>query len=238
MFVFLLLFLPVVCFPQDSIVIPRYSIVYISTNNTSNSISEIYFDHQKKLYLTNFFQKNHQDNSSILNNTQSTPITINSSITYQSTSKKHTSPSQKGWKRPSKSNYRLYTLQRSHLSNNSIFFQTNHNGTVLKGLWYDHFTDTYFTNTKQIQIDHIVPFKEAFRSQKTPWTSVQIQQFYSSPLYSALLPVYSSENNKKSDSPPSTYLPPNKKFQAIYIDMWIHTKEFYNLRISSDINAF
>ena len=96
MFVFLLLFLPVVCFTQDSIIIPRYSIVYISTNNTSNFISEIYFDHQKKLYLTNSFQKNHQDNSSILNNTQSTPITINSSITYQSTSKKHTSPSQKG----------------------------------------------------------------------------------------------------------------------------------------------
>ena len=92
MFVFLLLFLPVVCFTQDSIIIPRYSIVYISTNNTSNFISEIYFDHQKKLYLTNSFQ----DNSSILNNTQSTPITINSSITYQSTSKKHTSPSQKG----------------------------------------------------------------------------------------------------------------------------------------------
>ncbi|MGL5956232.1 MAG: GmrSD restriction endonuclease domain-containing protein, partial [Brevinema sp.] len=106
-------------------------------------------------------------------------------------------------------------------------FQTNKNGTVIGGLWYDHFTASYITNPKDLQIDHIVPFKEAFRSQQHTWTIEEINEFYNSPLLSALLPVYKDENQRKSDS--KEYLPPNPAFQKIYQDMWIYTKIHYKL---------
>ncbi|MGL4677401.1 MAG: hypothetical protein ACRCWI_07010 [Brevinema sp.] len=106
-------------------------------------------------------------------------------------------------------------------------FQTNKNGTAPSGLWYNHFTASYITNPKDLQVDHIVPFKEAFRSQNHLWTKKEIYSFYNSTLLSALLPTYKDENQRKSDS--KEYLPPNPLFQKIYQDMWHYTKKHYQL---------
>ena len=235
-----------------NIEIPQYSIVYtISPSNSSPTLpakSEIYFDHKNKKYLTNIYTS--KSNFSITNKTNKT-ITNSSvldQITYTTTTPKFVSRHsvKNTWKK-SGNYYRYKTLKRTHLSNiitvtnnkqtitnPSIIFTANKNNTVKSGLWYDHFTDSYITNTSLLQMDHVVSFAEAFRSHTNNWTKKDIKDFFNTNIDSGLLPAYTNENQKKSDNPPSKYLPPNTNFQRIFIDMYVNTKKHFNLKLNSE----
>lgn len=255
MFFLILLLFPVYINAQSSfnIEIPRYSVVYtISPSNSSPSLpsySEIYFDHEDKKYLTNIYTS--KSNISIANKTNKTSRSSTNidKIEYITTNPKFVSNYNitNEWKASSKI-YRPLTLKRTHLSNiitvtnnnktitnPSINFiaKKNSNKTVISGLWYDHFTDSYITNTNLLQMDHVVSVAEAFRSH-TNWTEEQKKDFLNTNIDSGLLPVRSVENQKKSDNPPSKYLPPNTNFQRIFIDMYVNTKKHYNLKLNSE----
>ena len=255
MFLIILLIFPININSQSlfMIEIPRYSIIYtISPNNSTDYLpaqSEIYFDHQEKNYHTNLYQA--MSNYSIIHKTNKTTIksSILNKIIYTNTNDKYISEKKTKniWERSGR-NYRYQTLKRTHLSNNffhiitnnkqvitntSIIFTSNKNKTVQSGLWYDYFTDSYITNPKLLQIDHIVPFAEAFRSHTNHWTKKDIKHFFDTNIESGLLAVRSQQNNKKSDNPPNKYLPPNTKFTNIYINMYINTKKHYNLIINN-----
>ncbi len=153
----------------------------------------------------------------------------------------------------SNSFFQIITSNKQIITNTSIIFTANKNYTVKSGLWYDHFTDryttnlnyshynlqydpythSYSTNTNYLQIDHVVSIAEAFRTH-TNWTKKQKKDFLNINIDSGLLPIRSTENNKKSDNPPSKYLPPNTNFQKIYIDMYVNTKKHYNLKFNSE----
>ncbi|MGL5955974.1 MAG: hypothetical protein ACRC0X_05155, partial [Brevinema sp.] len=66
----LVLFLfPILLFSQSAVTIPRFSIVYIFTNQ--DQINEVFFDHQDQLYQTNHFS-----NNSIIRKTNTTEILL------------------------------------------------------------------------------------------------------------------------------------------------------------------
>lgn len=253
MIFFILLISPIHINAQSpfNIEIPRYSIVYTISPSNSNpplpANSEIYFDHTTKNYGTNIYTS--KNNFSIANRTNKTSIssTILDIIIYTNTNPKFVSNYNitNKWKK-SGNYYRYQTLKRTHISNiffqiitnknkittnTSIIFTANKNYTVQSGLWYDHFTDSYITNTGLLQIDHIVSFAEAFRSHTNNWTKKDIKDFFNTNIDSGLLPAYTNENQKKSDNPPSKYLPPNTNFQRIFIDMYVNTKKHYNLKL-------
>ena len=251
---FLILFISPIPINAQSpflIEIQRYSIVYtISPSNSTPSLpaySEIYFDHQEKKHLTNTYTS--KNNFSITNKTNKTFISsfIFNQIIYITTAPKFISNHniKNTWKK-SGNYYRYKTLERTHLSNTffqiltnnkqiitntSIIFTANKNNTVKSGLWYDHFTDSYITNTSLLQIDHVVSFADAFRSHTNNWSKKNIKDFFNTNINSGLLPIHSNENQKKSDNTPSKYVPPNINFQSIYIDMYVNTKKHYNLKL-------
>ena len=239
------MFLIVLVFPipsfSEEIMIPRYSIVYTFTN-----INEVYFDHKTKEYLTNHSPLSIKNNtnqttihSTMLNQAPEINTNPSTSTSYQATDIPQAFKDKKylnTWGEPSPRIYRYETLKRTHISN-SVFlfrFEKTDYRKVTNGLWYDHFTDTYFTNTKNLQIDHIVPVAEAKRSHTNEWTASEIKEFFNTNINSGLLPVYSKENNKKGAHPPSEYLPPNTNFQAIYIDMYVNTKNHYQLKLNAN----
>ena len=41
---------------------------------------------------------------------------------------------------------------------------------VISGKWHDPYTDKYFTNPKDLDIDHFIPLKEADKSGAKNWT--------------------------------------------------------------------
>ena len=240
--------IPINVLPPFKIKIPRYSIVYtISPSNSTPSLpaySEIYFDHQEKKYLTNIYTS--KSNFSITNKTSLSSTNLNKIIYITTTPKFISNHHIKNTWEKSGNYYRYKTLERTHLSNTffqiltnnkqiitntSIIFIANKNNTVKSGLWYDHFTGSYITNTSLLQIDHVVSFADAFRSHTNNWSKKDVKNFFNTNIDSGLLPAYTNENQNKSDNPPSKYLPPNTKFVNIFIDMYVNTKKHYNLKL-------
>ena len=44
------------------------------------------------------------------------------------------------------------------------------NGVIVSGKWYDKYTGKYFTNPKDLDIDHLVPLKNAYISGASNWS--------------------------------------------------------------------
>lgn len=89
---------------------------------------------------------------------------------------------------------------------------------VLSGKWYDPYTDKYFTNPNDLDIDHFVPLKEVHRSGGYRWDKVKKQE-YANDLKNpeALIAVYKSANRSKGDKDPAVWLPGNEKYICEYV---------------------
>ena len=106
----------------------------------------------------------------------------------------------------------------------------NNGCKVESGLWYDHFTGAYFESIGDIQIDHIVPLKEAHISGACLWSRSKKQRYANSlKEHAVLLGVKGSVNQSKGAKDPARWMPPNRNFHCAYIKMWKRVKEKWNL---------
>ena len=111
---------------------------------------------------------------------------------------------------------------------------------VVAGLWYDPFTRKTFTapiivkpsghKYAIVQIDHIVPLKEAYESGAKNWTKAK-RVLYANDLENPghLLAVHGPTNGSKGFKDPGEWLPPNKKFHCAYVRMWTRIKVKWGL---------
>lgn len=104
---------------------------------------------------------------------------------------------------------------------------------VFTGYWYDPYTGKTFTNPKQLDVDHVVPLKEAFESGGYKWSKEKKRE-YANYLKDEfhIIPVYLGENRSKGAKDPAEWLPENLKFKKQYAKMWVRIKLHWNL--SSD----
>ena len=56
------------------------------------------------------------------------------------------------------------------------------NNRVISGKWYDKFTGKYFTNAKDLDIDHLVPLKNAHISGASNWSKEKKSEYYNFPM--------------------------------------------------------
>lgn len=110
---------------------------------------------------------------------------------------------------------------------------------VVKGKWYDPYTDKYFTNPGDLDIDHFVPLGEVDKSGGHEWSKSKKME-YANDLDDpeVLIAVDKSANRSKSDKDPSDWLPPNKKYQCEYIKTWQKVKKQWKLSMDSKEKAF
>jgi len=110
---------------------------------------------------------------------------------------------------------------------------------VLKGKWYDPYTDKYFTNPNDLDIDHFVPLGEVDRSGGHEW-SKETKKEYANDLGDpeVLIAVDKSANRSKADKDPSDWLSPNKKFQCDYIKIWQKIKKQWQLEMDEKEKNF
>lgn len=108
-----------------------------------------------------------------------------------------------------------------------------------KGLWLDPYTNNQYGDAKDLQIDHVVPLKAAYIAGAYKWTWKQrcaYANFMGNTKH--LLPVDGKTNNKKSDSGPENWMPPNKNFSCDYVADWLSIKAVWKLMMSEDeVNA-
>lgn len=105
------------------------------------------------------------------------------------------------------------------------------------GKWISAYDGLATTDYSTLDIDHMVPLSEAWRSGAWKWSPAQREAFandLTDPR--ALVAVTASLNRQKSDQDPSTWLPPIN--QCAYVSNWIAIKVRYSLTVdTAEANA-
>ena len=101
---------------------------------------------------------------------------------------------------------------------------------VIEGDWLSPYDNVMHTNPSDLDIDHMIPLKEAWDSGAWSWTAAQRQTFandLSDPR--ALIAVTAGQNRSKSDRDPSNWIPPQKSYACTYLSEWVAIKAHWNL---------
>jgi hypothetical protein len=101
---------------------------------------------------------------------------------------------------------------------------------VIEGDWLSPYDNVMHTNPSNLDIDHMIPLKEAWDSGAWKWSAAQRQSFandLSDPR--ALIAVTAGQNRSKSDRDPSNWIPPQKSYVCTYLSEWVAIKARWNL---------
>ena len=101
---------------------------------------------------------------------------------------------------------------------------------VIEGDWLSRYDNVVHTNPSELDIDHMVPLKEAWDSGAWNWTAAQRQAFANDLSDArALIAVTAGQNRSKSDKDPSNWIPPQKSYTCTYLSEWVAIKARWKL---------
>jgi len=100
------------------------------------------------------------------------------------------------------------------------------------GKWLSVYDGKSVSKSSDLDIDHMVPLAEAWRSGAWKWSSAQ-RQAYANDLEDsrALIAVTLSTNRSKGDKDPALWMP--AKEQCSYVENWIAVKVKYSLTVDA-----
>lgn len=105
------------------------------------------------------------------------------------------------------------------------------------GSWYSPYDGATWTRASDVDIDHVVPLAEAWRSGASSWTQSQRQNLANELFYPQLIAVTDNVNQSKGDRDPTQWLPPSESYHCTYAKMWIHIKYHYDLTAQAEEKA-
>jgi hypothetical protein len=115
-----------------------------------------------------------------------------------------------------------------------VTFKEHNRCMVDKGRWQDPYTGLVRHEARDIQIDHVVPLKNAFDSGAWTWNAEQrclFANFMANDYH--LMPVDGYENMSKGDSAPDQYLPPQRRYVCDYLRSWLKIKLIWKLEMTA-----
>ena len=112
---------------------------------------------------------------------------------------------------------------------------TENHCKVQSGLWLDPYTSAKIKDASEIQIDHVVPLKNAYVSGAYRWSRSSRCHYanYTGNKYH-LLSVSGTQNMSKGDRSPAYYLPPTVAYRCEYMKTWLKIKLIWGLNMSLD----
>ncbi|KAI0306529.1 hypothetical protein B0F90DRAFT_767119 [Multifurca ochricompacta] len=105
--------------------------------------------------------------------------------------------------------------------------------SVVSGNWVSPYDGLPTTLSSSLDIDHLVPLKEAWVSGARNWTPAQREAFANDLTRPQLVAITNTVNESKGDRDPALWMPPLASFYCEYIQAWITVKQFYSLTIDS-----
>ncbi|GAA1102156.1 HNH endonuclease family protein [Nocardiopsis composta] len=102
---------------------------------------------------------------------------------------------------------------------------------AVAGSWFSEFDGVTADDPADIQIDHMVPLKEAWRSGADSWSSAKRTSFANNVEGPLLWAVSGSSNQSKGDKDPAEWLPPRTESHCDYAKAWINSKHRYDLAV-------
>ena len=106
--------------------------------------------------------------------------------------------------------------------------------SVTAGLWFDPYTGLTFVDPGDLDIDHLVPLKEAHQSGAHAWTNEK-RRDYANDIENPghLIAVDDGTNQSKGHRDPAEWLPPSLAFRCAYVSAWIAVKRKWELAMDS-----
>ena len=118
-------------------------------------------------------------------------------------------------------------------SMSTITFRSKNKCTVDTGQWVDAFSGKILTEASGLDVDHMVPLKNAHDSGGWSWNSVKKKEYandLSDPNH--LIAVSAGVNRSKGAKPPDQWKPPLQSYWCTYATSWISIKNKWNLGVT------
>ncbi|WP_030423468.1 HNH endonuclease family protein, partial [Streptomyces sp. NRRL F-5065] len=103
---------------------------------------------------------------------------------------------------------------------------------AVSGKWVSVYDDKVFTKAADLDIDHMVPLANAWRSGADSWTQEKRREFANDLTHPQLLAVSATTNRSKGDQSPDQWQPPAKTYWCTYARAWVSVKATYELTIT------
>ncbi|KDR71749.1 hypothetical protein GALMADRAFT_253495 [Galerina marginata CBS 339.88] len=110
---------------------------------------------------------------------------------------------------------------------------TNTACSPTSGNWVSPYDGVPTTLASDLDIDHLVPLKEAWLSGARNWTPAQREAFANDLTRPQLVAVTDNLNDSKGHIDVTNFLPPLASYVCTYVRAWVTVKHFYALTIDA-----
>ncbi|MFF3068891.1 HNH endonuclease family protein [Kitasatospora sp. NPDC057936] len=104
---------------------------------------------------------------------------------------------------------------------------------AVAGTWASPYDGKIFTNSKDLDVDHLVPLANAWRSGADLWDTKTRKAFANDLLDPQLVAVSAASNRAKADKGPEAWRPPLRSYWCTYSRAWVHVKSLYHLNVTA-----
>jgi hypothetical protein len=104
--------------------------------------------------------------------------------------------------------------------------------SITGGTWLDPYTGETLTDSSEVDIDHVVPLANAWRSgaSSAAWSTADREEYANDP--EVLLSADDAANQTKGDKGPEAWKPPNRAYWCEYARRWIWIKSDWDLSVN------
>ncbi|MEU5147579.1 MULTISPECIES: HNH endonuclease family protein [Streptomyces] len=103
---------------------------------------------------------------------------------------------------------------------------------AVSGTWKSLYDGVVVTDAAKMDIDHIVPLAEGWRSGASGWDAARRKAFANDLTHPQLLAVTASSNRSKGDQSPDLWQPPDRSSWCRYGRAWTTVKSAYELTVT------
>ncbi|MGC0418216.1 HNH endonuclease family protein [Embleya sp. AB8] len=103
---------------------------------------------------------------------------------------------------------------------------------AVSGTWTSPYDGLVFTESGRLDIDHMVPLANAWRSGADTWDTPRRKAFANDLKNPQLVAVSAASNRSKGDQSPDQWSPPSRSYHCTYARAWTHVKSVYGLNIT------
>jgi hypothetical protein len=100
------------------------------------------------------------------------------------------------------------------------------------GTWYSPFDGQTFTDPSDIDIDHMVPLANSWRTGAADWDDDRRADFANDLDTPQLIAVSASSNRAKGDQDPSDWMPSERSYWCQYAHDWVVVKHHWQLWVT------
>ncbi|MEU8620553.1 HNH endonuclease family protein [Streptomyces sp. NPDC048623] len=104
---------------------------------------------------------------------------------------------------------------------------------AVSGTWVSVYDGRTVTKASGLDIDHMVPLANAWRSGANTWTQEKRKAFANDLTHPQLLAVSAVTNRSKGDQGPDEWQPPSRAYWCVYARAWTSVKATYGLTVTS-----